>query len=372
MSERNPTPRAVSFALSGLVSALPVVVALLLTSGVIALAGQNPLEVFSLVWQGSVGSARTLGGVINFWMPLLLACLGLLVSFRAGLWNIGVEGQITLGTLGATAIALYPPELPAPLIVALAMLAAAGGGACWGLLIGLLKTRLGVHEIFGGTALNALANVATIYLISGPWLPAEGGSAQGTAPFADAARLPALSGDFAISSAMLALVGVAVISVIAALRFTRWGLMLKATGKNARSALLLGVPVEGALWSSLIVCGALAGLAGAFRVLFVYGNLRPLASGGIGFLALLVILLAGMRPLWTLVIAFAFAAILTGSTRLKITLQLDQSLAGVLQGLVVLVSLLFEGVRERWRERSERGLRAPDATISPQQPSPEA
>lgn len=326
---------------------LPIIISLALTAIIILLAGQDPFEVFSLVWQGSLGSVRTMSGVVNFWTPLMLVCIGLLVTFRGGLWNIGVEGQMMMGAVFATGVALFPPALPSPFVIGLALLAAAIGGALWGLLAALLKTRLGVHEIFGGTALNALANVASIYLISGPWLPTEGGSAQGTAPFPAFARLPALEGDFAVSPAMLVITFTALVVVIFALTMTRWGLTLKATGRNPRSALLLGVPVERTLISSLLVCGALAGLAGAFRVLFVYNNLRPLVSGGIGFLGLLVILLAGLRPVWTVIIAFAFAAIISGSTRLKIALQIDQSLAGILQGILVLVSLLFQGVRER-------------------------
>src|SRR5690606_33187678 len=128
--------------------------------------------------------------------------------------------------------------------------------------------------------------LAAIYLISGPWLPAEGGSAQGTAPIPAVSRLASLSADFPVSGLMLALVALATVAIIVVLAYTRWGLQLKSTGHNARSALLLGVPVERTLWSALIVCGMLAGLAGAYRVMFVYNNLRPLLSGGIGFLAL--------------------------------------------------------------------------------------
>lgn len=333
--------------LSFTLNLLPLLFSAALIAMLILLVDQDPREVLSLVWSGAFGSARTLAGVFNFWMPLALSCIGLVVTFRVGLWNIGVEGQIMMGAVFATGVALFPPNLPSPLLIILSMLAAMLGGGLWALLVGLLKTRLGVHEIFGGTALNALANVAAIYLISGPWLPAEGGSAQGTAPFNEAARLPALAGDVAISPVMLVLVISFASLIFGALNFTRWGLQLKATGRNARSALLLGVPVERTLLTALIVCGAMAGLAGAFRVLFVYNNLRPLVSGGIGFLGLLVILLSGMRILWVLGIAFAFAAILTGSTRLKIALQLDQSLAGVLQGTLVLISLFFQGIRER-------------------------
>jgi ABC-type uncharacterized transport system permease subunit len=330
-----------------------------LTSVVILLVGENPLEVLELVVDGALGDVKSLAGVVSFWLPLLLSCMGLVVTFRAGLWNIGVEGQIMIGAVCATGVALYPPNLPSEVTITLSIVAGMVGGAVWGLLIGFLKTRLGVHEIFGGTGLNALANLVAIYLISGPWLPAEGGSAQGTSPIPPISRLTSMSADFPVSGLMLVLAIIASLLVIVALAYTRWGLQLKATGRNARSALLLGVPVERTLWSSLILCGLLGGLAGAYRVMFVYNNLRPLLSGGIGFLALLAVLLAGMRAVWIPLIAFLFSIILVGSTRLKITLQLDQSLAGVLQGALVLVSLFVNGLRERATTR--RGVRPAEA-----------
>jgi general nucleoside transport system permease protein len=217
----------------------------------------------------------------------------------------------------------------------------------WALLCGVLKTRLGVHEIFGGVALNFLANVTSLFLISGPWQPPEGGSVRATPPFPENSLLPPLSESFQVNLLLLVLVIVAVIAVILALRGTRWGLQLKATGKNARSALLLGVPTGRSALSAFLVCGALAGLAGAYRVLFTYASLRPLVSGGIGFLGLLVVLLVSIRPLWVPFVTFAFAAILSGSGRLKIALQLDASLAGVLQEVLVLTVMLFNGLRTR-------------------------
>ena len=120
---------------------------------------------------------------------------------------------------------------------------------------------------------------------------------------------------------MIALVIAAFFIVMVMLNATRWGLNLKAVGANMRSALLLGVATERTSLSAFLVCGALAGIAGSYRVLFTFDNLRPLASGGIGFLGLLVVLLLSIRLLWVPLIAFAFAAILTGSTRLQIALQ---------------------------------------------------
>ncbi len=333
---------------SVLFALLPIAVSLLITALLIIIVGNNPLEVVHLVLSGAFGSSTSLGGVVNFWMPLAFCVVGLVVTFRAGLWNIGIEGQLMAGAIGASYVGLFVRDLPTPLWILLAIIAGAGAGMVVSLIISVLKTRLGINEIFGGVAMNALVNVYSIYLISGPWQPPEGGSAQATQPFPREVWLTPFSQDFPVSLPYLGLLFgmIALVSVL--LNNTRWGLQLKATGKNPRSALLLGVPIERSTLTAFLLCGALAGMGGAHRVLETYHSLRPLISGGIGFLALLVVLLAGARLLWAVGIAFVSAAILTGSTRLKIALQLDASLANVLQGLVVLCILLFNGIRERF------------------------
>ncbi len=325
-----------------------IAISLLLTAVIILAVGASPVEVLNKITEG-IGLTPTgfdmvrFSGVINFWIPLMLVCTGLLVTFTAGLWNIGVEGQMMFGAVCATWVA-QEVFLPTIVQVPLEMLAAALGGAFWAALTGLLRTRGGVHEIFGGVAMNNLANIFSIYLISGPW-GNQGG--QATPPFRQETLLLPLNMEFRVSPAALLVMAVAFGGVTLALAGTRWGLELKAQGHSQRSALLLGVPVERNVLLAMAVCGFMAGLAGSVRVLFTYGNLRPLVSGGIGFLGLLVVLLTGTRALWAPLIAFFFAAILGGSTRLKIALQLDQSLAGVVQGILVLMVILANGVRGR-------------------------
>lgn len=342
---------------------LPIALSLLITALLVAAAGNDPIAVFSLVWEGAFRDLRAIAQVVNFWIPLTLAAIGLVVTFTAGLWNIGVEGQIMMGAVFASWAALTL-NLPHHLLIPVEISLAALGGALWAILVGFLKTRLGVHEIFGGVALNALANVLSIYLISGPWQPPEGGSVRATPPFQPDALLPPMSPAFTVNLLALMIVGLTAAAVTLALRSTRWGLQLKATGKNPTSALLLGVPTTRSAMSALVVCGALAGIAGAYRVLFTYGSLRPLVSGGIGFLGLLVVLLVSMRPLWVPIVTFAFAAILSGSTRLRVALQLDSSLAGVLQGTLVLAVLLTNGVRQRLAGRSKPAVK-PSAVPRP-------
>ncbi|MFN8449325.1 MAG: ABC transporter permease [Anaerolineae bacterium] len=352
---------------------LPILVSLVITALLVIAVNSDPRAVFQSVWEGAFRTSNSFAGVVNFWIPLALCSMGLIITFTAGLWNIGVEGQMGMGAVFASWGALFV-TLPQPAQIALELALAMLGGALWAALVGVLKTRLGVHEIFGGVALNALANVATIYLVTGPWSPPGGNSKQSTDPFVANALLPQISSEFPVNLLMIILVFVAIVAVILVLRGTRWGLQLKATGKNARSALLLGVPTTRSAITALMVCGALAGLAGSYRVLFTYNSLRTLVSGGIGFLALLVVLLVAVRALWAPFIAFAFAVILAGSTRLKVALQLDQSLAGVLQGLIVLLVLLADGLRQRVLERSgshgetsgEAGV-TPAATTSPKE-----
>jgi ABC-type uncharacterized transport system permease subunit len=324
----------------------PIALSLFLTTVLILAVGADPRAVLQTVWEGAFRNTTSLAQVVNFWIPLTLAGLGLVITFTAGLWNIGVEGQITMGAVFAS-WAAFSLTLPPVILIPLELLIAMLGGALWGAVVGFLKVRLGVNEIFGGVALNALANTFSIYLITGPWQPPEGGSVQGTPPFPNDALLPRLEGEFGVNLLMLVLVIIAVAAVVTALRGSRWGLQLKATGKNPRSALLLGVPTNRTAMSAFLVCGALAGLAGAYRVLFTFGSLRPQVSGGIGFLGVLIVLLLTSRALWVPFAAFVFAAILSGSGRLKTTVQLDTSLAGVLQGSLVLIVLLFNGLRGR-------------------------
>ncbi len=334
---------------------LPVLFSLLLAALLVLMVGRDPLEVLQKIWQGAFRNTRSFAGVLNFWVPLTLASVGLFVTFRAGLWNIGIEGQILAGAIFSSWGALtfvFPPEL-APLQLLLQILLAVAGGMLWGGITGALKIWLGVNEIFGGMALNALAGVWGIYLISGPWYP-EGGSAQQSRPFIDQALYPALSRELPLGLTAIVITVIAVLLVPWLMAKTRWGLQLKATGNNPRSALLLGVPTARVAMSAFLACGALAGIAGSYRVMFTYGSFRPLAAGGIGFLGLLVVLLSTMRPFWIPFITFVFSAILAGSTRLRVSLQLDSSLAGVLQGTLVLVFILFQGLRQRMELRNRR------------------
>jgi ABC-type uncharacterized transport system permease subunit len=322
---------------------VPILAALVITALLLLAFHVSPVEGFGAMIRGAFGDVSKTLSVTAFWVPMTLAAAGLVVSFTAGLWNIGVEGQIVMGAIAASWLALKL-DVPRGLLVPLEMLAAMAAGAIWAGIVAVLKTRGKVHEIFGGLAFNNLAIIFTNYLISGPWQPPEGGTFRGTTPFPDKALLPLL-GDSRLSPISVVMVIVAVVGVFLILRGTAWGLKLKALGKNPDSAFLLGVSSEREAILALMLCGALAGLGGAVRVTSWFDSLRQSISGGIGFLALLVVMLSAFRVAIVPLVSFFFSAVLNGSITLQLRTQLHSSLGGILTGVMVLLVLLFGDIR---------------------------
>jgi simple sugar transport system permease protein len=330
-----------------------IVLALLFTTLILFLTGAPPLEAYRQIIVGSLGTLKKITDVLVVWVPLLLATSGLLVTFAAGLWNIGIEGQITLGAIFTTGVLrmLQDSSLPPGSIIALAIAAGALGGALWAALAGALKTYGGVNEIFGGLGLNFVATALTLWLIFGPWKRPGTGSMSGTQPLPERLWLP-LAGDLRLSpwALVIAILGIGLVFLL--LQGTHFGLRLKAVGRNARAAHLMGIPTSRYMMGAFLLCGALAGLAGSVQVAAVYHRLIPSISSGYGFLGLLVSMLINYQALWAAPVAFFFAALNIGSIQLPIVLRMDSSLSGVLQGALVLFVITMEGARQRLMRRS--------------------
>ena len=329
-----------------------LVLALLLTTLLLVAAGAPPLKAYGSIISGAFGSLLNVENILITWSPLLLTTAGVLITFAAGLWNIGIEGQMTLGAIFSTGMLrlLEHSQVPPALIIILAILAGVIGGAFWAALAGVLKIFGGVNEIFGGLGLNFVATALTIYLVFGPWKRPGVGSMSGTQPFDQKLWLQTLP-HTALSLWALGISLVVIVVVYFLLRGTHFGLRLKAVGKNPRAALLMGIPTWQYSIFAFLLCGAFAGLAGAIQVTSVYHRLLPNISNGYGFLGLLVAMLINYQALWAAPIAFFFAALNIGSVQLQIVYKLDSSFAGVLQDLLVLLVLLGEGARQRFLKK---------------------
>jgi len=325
-----------------------ILLAVVFASVILLLSNTNPIDAFRYIIVGSLGSLSKFTDVLVSWVPLLLVTAGLLLTFTSGLWNIGVEGQITLGAIFTTMVLrFFMDTTMAPwLIISLSILAGALGGAIWAMLVGALKIYGGVNEIFGGLGLNFVATAITIWLIFGPWKRPGTGSMSGTEPFPEQLFLPVFKG-YSLSPWALVLALFAIVVVYILLKNTYFGLRLRAVGKNGRAAFLLGVPTNRYMMLSFIMCGFFAGLAGAVQVTAVYHRLIPSISSGYGYLGLLVAMLVNYNAIWAALVSFFFAALNIGSVQLPLMLKVDSTLSGVIQGSLVLFVMLMDGVRRR-------------------------
>jgi general nucleoside transport system permease protein len=278
--------------------------------------------------------------------PLLLCAAGLSLTFAVGLYNLGIEGQMGMGAVFALLAYRLFPGLPLPLLLAFVFVFGAFGGALWAIIAGILKLYGRVSEIFTGLGLNFLATGVILYLVFGPWKRPGVASMAGTELLKKELWLPTVERlRLAPIAPVVAILALLVVWFV--LARTRWGLSVRATGLNAIAAERLGIPANRRLIEALAACGALAGMAGAIQVAGVFHVLIPNVSSGIGLLGLLIALLVRANPVWLLPVAILFACFTAGSIQLPLTLEIDSSIAGVLQGAIVFFALLASGLTRR-------------------------
>ncbi len=351
MSEITAKPET----LLGLLHSLLVTVATVFcfTCVILLAAGAPPLDAFFHIFKGALGSWVKFAHVVQAWIPLTLCACGLLYTFRIGLWNIGIEGQMIMGAVFATAVLRMGLHGGHPgWVLAASFVAGIIGGGIWAVIAGFLKTRSGVNEIFAGLGLNFVAQGIILWLIFGPWKRPGVASMSGTETLPAELWLGTLP-HLRLTPTGVAFAVAAVVVSAVMLRYTRIGLNLRAIGSNRNAAFLFGLKPDHHLLLAMLFAGGFAGLAGNMQVTGVYHRLIPAISSNYGYLALLVVMLANYNVWLAPAVAFFFACLNVGSIQLPMMLQLDSSLSGVIQGALVLATLALHG----WRKR--RSLRAP-------------
>jgi simple sugar transport system permease protein len=317
------------------------------TTLILLATGAPPVSTYYHIFMGAFGSWVKFGHSVKAWIPLTLCACGLLYTFKIGLWNIGIEGQMIMGAVFATGILKWGVGSENEILFLwLSFPAGLVGGALWAVVSGFLKTKCGVNEIFAGLGLNFMAQGLILWLIFGHWKQPGIASMSGTETFPQTLWLPqAFAVNVPPTGIMLTILALCITAYI--LRFTRIGLNLTAIGNNATASVLFGLHPDRYMLLAMSLAGGLSGLAGCIQVVAVYHRLIPSISSGYGYLALLVVMLAGFRAGMTAIISLFFACLNVGSIQLPMVLQLDSSLSGVIQGAMVLVTL---GVHA-WRKR---------------------
>ncbi len=350
-----------SVSLDRLLDALLPSVAVLAAFGIGAILlfmlGANPLESYRALVNGALGSTSGLTQTLAKATPLLLVGLGICIAFRGGVINIGGEGQIIVGALAATSVALAVPTWPSWALLPLTLMAGVAMGAIWGGIPGILKAKLKVNEILSTVMMNQIAFQSMNFLLRGPLLdPAQvaaGTNIPQSATLPEAVWLTRLVPRTLLhSGAILALI--LAILVYFLLWRTTIGYRIRAVGLNPAAARYAGIPVARYTALSLILSGAFAGLAGAVEVTGIHHRMIEGMSGGYGFSGIVAALFGKLHPLGSIPASALFGALLVGADKMQRTVQVPSALIVVLQGLVVLFVVSSDLiVRRRNRRRMD-------------------
>jgi simple sugar transport system permease protein len=321
-------------------------------AGLLFLAGFPVGAALASLWRGAFGSTdAVLSATLVRAIPLLLIGSGMVIALRAGVINLGGDGQLLAGAVAATAIALEAHQWGVPGI-ALALIGAAGGGAGWALLPAWLKSRFGTLEVVSTIMMNFLALFVVSYLVRGPLQEPTGIYPQ-SASISVAAQLPPLIA----GSRLHAGVGLAVLAVVASwllLEHTAAGFRIRAVGSNPRAAELAGrIDVQGVQRGAFLTSGALAGLAGGIEVLGVTFALYENLSPGYGYSAIAVALLARLGPLRVVLSALLLGGLAAGATAMQRDAGIPAGAAATVEATLILVILGGQALLLR-RAGSER------------------
>ena len=337
--------------------------------------GANPLEAFGALLDGAFGSANALADTVVKATPLLLIGLGICISFRGNVINIGGEGQMIVGALTATALGLAFPNAPGIVMIPLALLFGFIGGAFWGGIPGALKAYFNVNEILSTIMMNAIAVQLMNFLLSGPMIDpiqaARDSQIPQTARLSPAYDLPRLVPTRLHLGSLIAIL--LAVAVYFLLWRTTLGYKIRAVGQNAFASRYAGIDVKRQIVMALLLSGAFAGLAGAVQVFGVNHRMITDGSasgftGSAGFNGIVAALFGQLHPIGTIPAAFLFGALLVGANKLQRVVQVPSAVIIALNGLIV----VFVVSSEIWRRRREQ-KRLTEAAIATEleEPPPE-
>lgn len=307
--------------------------------------GANPIDVYRSMWTSITGSS-SIDGIFLKATPLILVALAVAVPAKAGLVNVGGEGQLVIGGVCAAGVSLgLGGRTNGTLTLVLMCLAAAAGGALWSAIGIVLRLAVGINEALSTLLLNYLAINVLSFLIFSPWKDVNGSGQPATPPLPVSERFPLL-GSTRIHAGLLVALG-ATFAIWWLLRSTRWGFSLRVVGGNPEAARRAGLSVGMLLLSAMLVGGALAGLGGVAQLAGTEFKLRQgflLTYGYIGFLASW---LAGHRPLPVALSAIALAAISVSGDSLQIDSQMPAATVNVLMAFLLLAAFGFTAARRK-------------------------
>ncbi len=321
--------------------AVPLLVAFSVSAIVLLAIGENPLDTFSLMLTEGFGSQRRIASTLSAATPLLFTAVATAICFRAGVFNVGVDGAFLIGGLAAVVAGF---SLPADLgwaLIPMCLTIAAGFGAAWLFIPGWLLARLEVDEVVSTLMLNFIAVAITGYLVNGPFLSRQSGN-NVTPPVHEAAELSRLMPPATLHSGFLVALA-ALVAYAVWTRHTPAGLEGAWAGLNRRFARGVGVSVQRTIILAMVLSGIVGGLGGGAHGLGQLHRFTDGFSAGYGFTGMAVALLARNAPLGMLVGAILFGALASAGTTIQLFSDIPLDLVNIIQGIVMIFAVIELG-----------------------------
>jgi len=362
----------VSHLIDALLPVFATLAALVLGAIMLLFLKVNPIQAYGALWEGAFGSSNAFAETLVKATPLLLVALGICISFRGDVINIGGEGQMIVGALLATWVGLTFTGLPGWLVISLAMLAGFLGGAVWGGIPGVLKAYFRVNEILSTVMMNAIAVQLMNFLLRGPMIdPSQAELASKipqTARLLDLFRLPRLVPTRLHLGALIAVALAFLVYVL--LWRTTLGYRIRAVGQNPHASRYAGIKVPRYIVLALLFSGAFAGLAGAIQV---YGvNYRMITdgsasgfTGSAGFNGIVAALFGQLHPVWSIPASVLFGSLLVGANSMQRVVQVPSAFVTALNGMVVVFVVSSEIWRRKRQRRRLAAMRQDEEAASP-------
>jgi len=344
-------------AIANVIAPVVAVLASFLIGGlVVAAIGESPFRVYAILFRGAFGSVDGIGYVFFNAIPLIFAGLAVAFAFRGGLFNIGGEGQLYIGSFVCAWVALTLHGLPAPLLIPLLILMSAAGGALWAALPGYLKARFGAHEVINTIMMNFIAIGLTGYFVIEVFKEAGQMTPQ-TAEIPAAAQLPRLAGALQaigiplpdanpLNASILIALGAVWLAWFILYR-TTLGYEIRAVGFNPKAAEYAGINIRRTIVMTMVISGAFAGLVATNEVMGFRHRFLDNFSSGIGFMGIAVALLGRNSPLGVLFAALLFGMLNTGALEIDVFTDVPRELILVVQAVTIILVVVGNEVLQR-------------------------
>ncbi len=329
-----------------------ILLSLLIGAIILAISGASPIEAYRALWKGSFGSSAAIGRTLEKSTPLIFSGLAVAFAFKAGLFNIGGQGQLLIGAMAAAVAGYSFQGLPFIIHMPLALLIGAAAGGLYAAIAGVLKTYFGAHEVIVTIMLNYIAINLTDYLADGPFKDTEG--------LGIIARTPAVQ-----ESAMIPNIGSVptgfIIAVVMAgitwwvLQRTTLGFEIRTTGQNPDAAKYAGIKVSSTVILTMFLSGLLAGMGGSVETLGVVGRFQPGFNAGLGFDGITIALLGKTNPFGVIPAALLVGAMRAGSSQMQFDANVSADIIDVILALMLFFVAADIIIRHLLRIKTDEG-----------------